>query len=119
MVGLAGEGANFDGNGPYVRFAVGGGDQTISTGKVGGALGDTMFGRPTASRSAPVPRSRATARRTSRTEPLQEPEGAGPERREGRSAPMAARRPPAATAAIAKRAARSAASLEPSPSLEP
>jgi virulence factor Mce-like protein len=45
MVGLAGEGANFDGNGPMVRFAVGGGDQTISTGKVGGALGDTFFGK--------------------------------------------------------------------------
>lgn len=45
MVGLAGEGANFDGNGSYVRFAVGGGDQTISTGKVGGALGDTFFGK--------------------------------------------------------------------------
>lgn len=45
MVGLAGEGANFDGNGPYVRFAVGGGDQTISTGKVGGAVGDTFFGK--------------------------------------------------------------------------
>jgi phospholipid/cholesterol/gamma-HCH transport system substrate-binding protein len=45
MVGLAGEGANFDANGPYVRFAVGGGDQTISTGKVGGALGDQFFGK--------------------------------------------------------------------------
>ncbi|WP_354701200.1 hypothetical protein DSM112329_01507 [Paraconexibacter sp. AEG42_29] len=45
MVGLAGEAANFDGNGPYVRFAVGGGDQTISTGKVGGALGDAFFGK--------------------------------------------------------------------------
>jgi virulence factor Mce-like protein len=45
MVGLAGEGANFDGNGPYVRFAVGGGDQTISTGKVGGSVGDTFFGK--------------------------------------------------------------------------
>ena len=44
MVGLAGEGANVDGNGMYVRFQPGGGDQTISTGKVGGALGDTLFG---------------------------------------------------------------------------
>lgn len=56
MVGLAGEGANFDGNGPYVRFAVGGGDQTISTGKVGGALGDQFFGKastkPTGTRPA-------------------------------------------------------------------
>jgi phospholipid/cholesterol/gamma-HCH transport system substrate-binding protein len=56
MVGLAGEGANFDGNGPYVRFAVGGGDQTISTGKVGGSVGDTFFGKaankPTGTRPA-------------------------------------------------------------------
>jgi phospholipid/cholesterol/gamma-HCH transport system substrate-binding protein len=40
MVGLAGEGQNFDGNGPYVRFQTGGGQQTISTGEVGGAVGD-------------------------------------------------------------------------------
>jgi len=40
MVGLAGEGQNFDGNGPYVRFQTGGGSGTISTGDVGGAVGD-------------------------------------------------------------------------------
>ena len=44
MVGLAGEGQNFDGNGPYVRFQPGGGAQTISTGKYGGSAGDTLFG---------------------------------------------------------------------------
>jgi virulence factor Mce-like protein len=44
MVGLAGESANFDGNGPYVRFQPGGGSQSISTGKVGGAAGDVLFG---------------------------------------------------------------------------
>ena len=33
MVGLAGEGQNFDGNGQYVRFQPGGGDQTVSSGK--------------------------------------------------------------------------------------
>jgi phospholipid/cholesterol/gamma-HCH transport system substrate-binding protein len=43
MVGLAGEGQNFDGNGMYVRFQPGGGDQTISTGKVGPFTGDTLF----------------------------------------------------------------------------
>jgi len=43
MVGLAGEGQNFDGNGMYVRFQPGGGDQTISTGKEGGSLGDVLF----------------------------------------------------------------------------
>jgi phospholipid/cholesterol/gamma-HCH transport system substrate-binding protein len=49
MVGLAGESQNFDGNGHYVRFAVGGGDQTIRTGKYGGAnaatAGTQLFGR--------------------------------------------------------------------------
>jgi phospholipid/cholesterol/gamma-HCH transport system substrate-binding protein len=35
MVGLAGEGQNFDGNGMYVRFQPGGGDQTISMGGSG------------------------------------------------------------------------------------
>jgi virulence factor Mce-like protein len=37
MVGLAGEGQNFDGNGMYVRFQPGGGDQTVSLGGPGGA----------------------------------------------------------------------------------
>ncbi|HEV2061470.1 MAG TPA: MlaD family protein [Solirubrobacteraceae bacterium] len=39
MVGLAGEGQNFDGNGQYVRFQPGGGSQTFSTGR-------TNFGNP-------------------------------------------------------------------------
>jgi hypothetical protein len=43
MVGLAGESQNFDGNGQYVRFAVGGGSQTVSTGKYGGPTGERLF----------------------------------------------------------------------------
>ena len=35
LVGLAGEGQNFDGNGMYVRFQTGGGSQTISLGSPG------------------------------------------------------------------------------------
>ena len=42
MVGLAGEGQNFDGNGMYVRFQPGGGDQTVSLGASGG-LTDKLF----------------------------------------------------------------------------
>jgi hypothetical protein len=42
MVGLAGEGQNFDGNGSYVRFQPGGGDQTVSMGGSGG-LADKLF----------------------------------------------------------------------------
>jgi phospholipid/cholesterol/gamma-HCH transport system substrate-binding protein len=40
MVGLAGEGQNFDANGMYVRFQPGGGSQTIS---LAGPLGDKAF----------------------------------------------------------------------------
>ena len=43
MVGLAGESQNFDGNGHYVRFAVGGGSQSIATGKYGGSAGEQLF----------------------------------------------------------------------------
>ncbi|HYY88908.1 MAG TPA: MlaD family protein, partial [Chloroflexota bacterium] len=47
MVALAGEGQNFDGNGMYVRFAVGGGSQTVSTGKTSFG-GDQLFGNAVA-----------------------------------------------------------------------
>jgi phospholipid/cholesterol/gamma-HCH transport system substrate-binding protein len=43
MAGLAGEGANFDGNGGYVRFQVGGGSQSISLG-TGSAGAQPQFG---------------------------------------------------------------------------
>jgi phospholipid/cholesterol/gamma-HCH transport system substrate-binding protein len=43
MVGLAGEGQNFDGNGMYVRFQPGGGDQTVSTGAAVGGTNDRLF----------------------------------------------------------------------------
>ena len=39
LVGLSGEGQNFDGNGQYVRFAPGGGGQTVSLGEAGTAGG--------------------------------------------------------------------------------
>ncbi|QEC50175.1 MCE family protein [Baekduia soli] len=44
MVGLAGESENFDGNGHYVRFQVGGGANTIVTGKYGGSTGQPLYG---------------------------------------------------------------------------
>jgi ABC-type transporter Mla subunit MlaD len=43
MVGLAGESQNFDGNGQYVRFDVGGGDKRISTGPYGGPQGQKLY----------------------------------------------------------------------------
>jgi virulence factor Mce-like protein len=48
MVGLAGEGQNFDGNGMYVRFQPGGGDQTVSTGSVGPYTNTPLFGNAVA-----------------------------------------------------------------------
>jgi virulence factor Mce-like protein len=47
MVGLAGEGQNFDGNGMYVRFQPGGGNQMVSTGR-GSVSGDRLFGNAVA-----------------------------------------------------------------------
>jgi virulence factor Mce-like protein len=48
MVALSGEAQNFDGNGPYVRFQTGGGQNTLSTGNVGtgnqGGDGPPFFG---------------------------------------------------------------------------
>jgi phospholipid/cholesterol/gamma-HCH transport system substrate-binding protein len=43
LVGLAGEGQNFDGNGMYVRFQTGGGTQTISLGSASSSSGQ-LFG---------------------------------------------------------------------------
>lgn len=44
IVGMAGEGQNFDGNGHYIRAGVGGGGYTIATGQYGGAKGVPLFG---------------------------------------------------------------------------
>jgi ABC-type transporter Mla subunit MlaD len=43
LVGLAGEGQNFDGNGMYVRFQPGGGTQTVSLGSASSSSGQ-LFG---------------------------------------------------------------------------
>ncbi len=48
MVGLAGEGQNFDGNGMYVRFQPGGGDQQVALGANQGANAGQVFGNAAA-----------------------------------------------------------------------
>ena len=53
MVGLAGEGANFDGNGSYVHFQVGGGGNTFDTGPAH-ILGSSAPGTKLSGR-APLP----------------------------------------------------------------
>ena len=95
MVGLAGEGQNFDGNGVYVRFQPGGGDQTVSTGAVGGSASNALFGnalvkpigtrpaypghRPrTTPRCRATPRSCPTCRRPRPARPTRASAAAGP-----------------------------------------
>ena len=68
LVGLAGEGQNFDGNGMYVRFQTGGGSQTVSLGRAGTSTGE-LFGNNVRCRSATGRPTRASGRRTSRTRP--------------------------------------------------
>jgi virulence factor Mce-like protein len=47
LVGLSGEGQNYDGNGMYVRFQAGGGIDTVSTG-ASSLSGDVLFGNAAA-----------------------------------------------------------------------
>lgn len=44
LVGLASEGQNYDGNGQYVHFQVGGGPIGIKAGPMDGGSGDTVYG---------------------------------------------------------------------------
>jgi phospholipid/cholesterol/gamma-HCH transport system substrate-binding protein len=46
MVGLSGESQNFDGNGSYVRFQVGGGKNTVALGSAGSASGQLVGSTP-------------------------------------------------------------------------
>ena len=46
MVGLAGESQNFDGNGSYVRFQVGGGTNTVALGAQGSTTGKLVGSAP-------------------------------------------------------------------------
>ena len=55
MVGLAGEGQNFDGNGMYVRFQTGGGDADRLARALGAALTGQLFGQRGRRRSATRP----------------------------------------------------------------
>jgi phospholipid/cholesterol/gamma-HCH transport system substrate-binding protein len=52
LVGLAGEGQNFDGNGMYVRFQTGGGTQTVSLGSGSDALYGNNIAVPLGNRPA-------------------------------------------------------------------
>ena len=64
MVGLAGEGQNFDGNGGYVRFQTGGGSQSVSLGPGSAGAAPQFGGAADAAARQPAARTRASCRRT-------------------------------------------------------
>src|SRR5205814_9282836 len=90
MVGLAGEGENFDGNGMYVRFQPGGGPFTVSTGPstfsgqqlFGNAVSPPLGTRPKYGRARPTTRTSPATRTSSPTSMARPP-------RSGRRRPCA------------------------------
>ncbi len=67
LVGLAGEGQNFDGNGMYVRFQTGGGSQQVS-------LGQTLDATPARCSATTSPCRSATGRTIPRKRPPYKPD---------------------------------------------
>ena len=89
LVGIAGEGQNFDGNGMYVRFQTGGGSQTLSLGAELDEPRRSSSATSSRRRWATVPRIRASARPTSPRCPATRrscPTSTGPRRRSPRRA---------------------------------
>ena len=108
MVGLAGEGQNFDGNGMYVRFQPGGGDQTRLAGRSSGGIADKLFAnaiRQAAGHAARLP-GQAPALQARRA--LLQEHAAQPQRRRRRGRPTAAARDAGEPAAGGARAMRTA-----------
>ena len=109
MVGLAGEGQNFDGNGMYVRFQPGGGDQLVALGGNSAINSPPVFGnapaKPIGTRPAyPGQRPPYKPDVPCYTQKVPDLNGAatGPSDQNSPSVPRAA------TSAIARSAARSA-----------
>ena len=86
LVGLAGEGQNFDGNGMYVRFQTGGGSQTVSLGQARppapascsatrrhAARQPAGLSRPSGRRTVPTRRATSSRAPTSTARPPQTP----------------------------------------------
>jgi hypothetical protein len=114
LVGLAGEGQNFDGNGQYVRFQVGGGSQTQSTGPSNlGSQGFFRLASPSLGTRPRFPGRRPPYRpdQPCHRQPLPDVNGAAvgpPDGTQGTGAPVAAGAVPAAPAAPTATAARAA-----------
>ena len=95
MVGLAGEGQNFDGNGMYVRFQTGGGSQQVSLGQGNAGTPPQFGGAADAAARQPARATRASCRRTGPTSPAT-----------GRSCPTSTARPRRKTPPLGARDAR-------------
>ena len=92
MVGLAGESQNFDGNGHYVRFAVGGGSRRSRPASTAAAAGEKLYGRVNDAAAGHAPRLSGQALAVQPHGEVQGPEAARPQRRQDRPAPTAAGR---------------------------
>jgi phospholipid/cholesterol/gamma-HCH transport system substrate-binding protein len=98
LVGLSGEGQNFDGNGMYVRFRTGGGSQTISLGSPTASTGQ-LFGNNIA-----VPLGNRPFR-PSKKPPYRRNEPCYRQRRPDLNGPAAAKSLPTGQAALAAKKA--------------
>ena len=89
LVGLTGEGQNFDGNGQYVRFQTGGGDNVIR-------LGQSSIGGPPQFGALPVPQLGTRPRYPGRRPPYRPGERCAGQALPDLNGPAAARGPASA-----------------------
>jgi ABC-type transporter Mla subunit MlaD len=92
LVGLTGEGQNFDGNGQYVRFQTGGGDEVIR-------LGRSSYGGPPQFGALPVPTLGTRPRLPGRRPPYRPGEPCAEQAPPAVNGPAAARGAPGGTVA--------------------
>ena len=102
MVGLAGEGQNFDGNGMYVRFQTGGGPNEVSVGR-------SSLGNPPQFGALPIPPLGNRPTYPGRPLGLQADEPCYRQKRPDLNGPAAALSPPIPATASARTSATAAA----------
>ena len=111
MVGLAGEGQNFDGNGMYVRFQTGGGTNQVSVGR-------SNLGNPPQFGALPIPPIGNRPAYPGRLSPYKPGEPCYRQRRPDLNGPAAALTLPGGTVATAATAGRARALARLRPTLE-
>jgi virulence factor Mce-like protein len=111
MVGLAGEGQNFDGNGMYVRFQTGGGTHQV-------AAGPSSLGNPPQYGSLPIPPIGNRPAYPGRRSPYRPEEPCYRQRRPDLNGPAAALTLPGGTVATAATAGNAKALARLRPTLE-